>query len=318
MRMLAPVCAGLVVISGIVSAMLWRELRQDRQLIDDLRTQLTEAKAALHARPAATPSPAATALQPSADPVAAGDTSAPPPAKASAREAVAALVADAARRREALLKDSEFRKARIEQARSNLKRRYNGLAVELGISEKQADDVLTLLAESQIRMEEEATSRLASGTPPDGTAIAEMARLQQAEQQKQKQALVAMLGTSKYEQFEDFEHLQPSRSRVNNLNTLLAREGKPMTSAQSQSLTAVIVAEQKRMEQEAQALRDAGKDAQSTFQEREAEANRRILQGAAAFLDPQQLEKVRGRFEQRSAMGRANQRVQQAQQQAAQ
>ena len=99
---------------------------------------------------------------------------------------------------------------------------------------------------------------------------------------------------------------------MNNLGTLLAREGKPLTPAQSSSLTAVIVAEQKRMEQEAQALREAGKDAQTTFQEREAEANRRILQNAAAFLDAQQLEKVRARFEQRAAVGRATDRVQQA------
>ena len=42
------------------------------------------------------------------------------------------------------------------------------------------------------------------------------------------------------------------------------------------------------------------------------EANRRILQNAATFLDAQQLEKVRGRFEQRAAVGRAAERVQQA------
>jgi hypothetical protein len=311
MRMLAPVCAGIAVISGIVSIMLWRDLRSDRQLIEDLRAQLTEAKAALNERPAP-PAIVAAASVPSANPAIPGDPPPAQPAKISRQQAAAAFVADAAKRQEALLKDSEYRKARIEQARINLKRRYNGLAAELGISEEQADAIINLLAESQIRMEEEAASRLASGTTPDAAAMAEMARIQQAEQQKQKEALVGMLGAARYEQFQDFEHLQPSRTRVNNLSTLLAREGKPMTAAQSRSLTAVIVAEQKRMEQDAQALRDAGKDAQSTFQEREAEANRRILQNAAAFLDAQQLEKVRARFEQRAAVGRATERVQQA------
>jgi hypothetical protein len=318
MRMLAPVCAGLFAVSAITSAMLWRELQKDHQLIDDLRTQLTEAKTALAAKPAAAPSPAATALQPSAAASATGDAPAAPPAKITAKEAAAVFVADAAKRQEALLKDSEYRKARVEQARINLKRRYNGLAEELGITEKQADAVIDLLAESQIRMEEESARRLASGATPDAATIAEMGRIQQAEQQKQKEALVAMLGAGKYEQFQDFEHIQPSRTRVNNLSTLLAREGQPMTSAQSRSLTAAIVAEQKRMEQEAQALRDAGQDAQTTFQEREAEANRRILQAAGTFLSAQQLEKVRGRFEQRAAIGRANDRVQQAQREAAQ
>lgn len=310
MRMLAPVSAGIAAISVIVSIVLWRDLRSDRQLIEELRAQLAEVSAALDARQASPPQVAAPVA--ADNPAVPGDPPPAQPAKTAPREAAAAFVAEAARRQEALLKDSEYRKARIEQARINLKRRYNGLAAELGISEEQADAIIDLLAESQIRMEEEAASRLASGTTPDEAAMAEMARIQQAERQRQKEALVGMLGATRYEQFQDFEHLQPSRARVNNLSTLLAREGKPLTAAQARSLTAVIVAEQKRMEQEAQALRDAGKETQSTFQEREAEANRRILQNAAAFLDAQQLEKVRGRFEQRAAMGRATERVQQA------
>jgi hypothetical protein len=317
MRMLAPVCAGLFVVSGVASTVLWRELRDDRLLIDDLRTQLAEARAALNAKQSSSPA-VATAPVPSGEltvPVEAPSTQ---PAKITAREAVAAMVVDVAKRQEALLKDSEYRKARIEQARTNLKRRYTGLAEELGISDAQADAVLNLLAESQIRMEEEAAARMASGTTPDAAAMAEMARIQQAEQQKQKEALIGMLGDARYQQFQEFEQMQPSRSRVNNLTTLLAREGKPLTSAQTRSLRAVIGAEQKRMEQESQALRDAGKDAQTTFQEREAEANRRILQGAAAFLDPQQMEKIRGRFEQRAAVGRATERVQQAERAASQ
>jgi hypothetical protein len=84
-----------------------------------------------------------------------------------------------------------------------------------------------------------------------------------------------------------------------------------MTEAQKRSLTAVIVAEQKRQEGEAAAQRQAGQDTLVSQPDRVAEGNRRILEAAAGFLDTQQLEMVRGRFEQRSAMGRATNQVQQ-------
>jgi hypothetical protein len=49
MRNVLPVCAGLVVISGIVSATMWSELRTERQLVADLRTQLADSNTRLQA-----------------------------------------------------------------------------------------------------------------------------------------------------------------------------------------------------------------------------------------------------------------------------
>ena len=45
MRSLLLICAALLVISGIVSANLWLELRSERQLMISMRTQLIEARA---------------------------------------------------------------------------------------------------------------------------------------------------------------------------------------------------------------------------------------------------------------------------------
>lgn len=43
MRILLAICAGLVLILGIVSGTLWRELRAERQLVADMRAQKTQA-----------------------------------------------------------------------------------------------------------------------------------------------------------------------------------------------------------------------------------------------------------------------------------
>ena len=122
-----------------------------------------------------------------------------------------------------------------------------------------------------------------------------------------------MLGPERYAQFEEYEHVQPSRTRVNKLTNLLARSGRPLTSNQTRTLTAVMVAEQKRMEAEAKALRDAGQTDRRSQAEIQGETNRRILEQAPGFLDSQQVQVVRGRFEQRSTIDQASDRVQQRQ-----
>jgi hypothetical protein len=84
-----------------------------------------------------------------------------------------------------------------------------------------------------------------------------------------------------------------------------------MTPAQTQSLTRVIIAEQKRMDAESQKFASAGQANPKPQGERQAEANRNILQAATGFLDSQQLELMRGRFQQRATIDSANDRVQQ-------
>lgn len=313
MRFVAPVCMGLVLVSGIASTILWQELRTDRQLIEDLRGQLATANAALEARSRAQPvaeamPQPAVELNPAS---AAGAPIAAAPAKPSRDAAAVALVAEYAKRAKTLMGDSEYRKARLAELRNELKVRYVGLAMYLGISEQQADALINVLAETQLSQMAQSAELMANGTAPDPAAMAEMTRIQQALEQRQKDALVAMLGTARFEQFQEYEHTQPSRTRVGNLTTLLARSGRPLTNVQTQSLTAVMVAEQKRRESEAKALADAGQTSPLSQADREVETNRRILENAAKFLDTQQLELLRGRFQQRAVIDRTSEQVQQ-------
>ena len=55
MRIPSTISLGLVVVSTIVSAMLWRELHTERQRTTDLQTQLDEANSALAASRSAPP-----------------------------------------------------------------------------------------------------------------------------------------------------------------------------------------------------------------------------------------------------------------------
>jgi hypothetical protein len=302
MRILVSVCAVLAVASGTLSALLWRNLNSERQVSPELRGQLDAARAELAARPVVqitVPAPA-----PSIE-------SAPPAPEKATPERTTAAIAEVARRQKTLMADSEYRKARMEQARINLRQRYAALAQQLGISPQQMDKVIDILAESELRTSDQAAELVANGMPTDQDAIVEMQRLAEQYQQQLKTDVVALIGEDAYNQLQEFEQTQPSRTRVNNLTTLLARAGHPMTPSQTQSLTRLIVAEQKRMDAESQAFANVGVANPKPPAERQAETNRNILQAASAFLDSQQLELMRGRFQQRATIDTAADRVQQ-------
>jgi hypothetical protein len=316
MRNLAPVSWGLFVVSGIVAIVLWRELRTDRLLIEDLRTQLTEAKAALAAKPPAQ-SVVALPATPAAQASAATDAPAAPPARITREAATSALIAESAKQQKALLDNADFRKGRLTEARFGLSARFAGLAEEIGLTDREMNALLDLLAENRVSLEAESAALMASGNLRDAAMMADAERRVRELQQKQTDAQIALLGKARYDKFQDFDQTMPSRTRVNNLNNLLTQSGRPLTPEQSKSLTRVIIAEQRRVEKEAQALRAAGQPVPSS-QATEPEINRRILEGSASFLDPQQLDRLRQRFEERNAMNRAAGPAQQVQREAAQ
>jgi hypothetical protein len=79
MQKIYAVCAGLVVILGIVSGVLWDQLRTERQLVSTMREQMAQMQAKLSApRPAPLPAPQI-AVEASAPPVAAAKVPEPAP-----------------------------------------------------------------------------------------------------------------------------------------------------------------------------------------------------------------------------------------------
>lgn len=307
MRIPSTISLGLVVVSTIVSAMFWRELHTERQRTTDLQTQLDEANSALAASRAAPPAPAAP-VEVAVTTPAATVTPAPAAEKAALAEASARVVSEGAKRQKAMLEDTEYRNARIEQTRGNLKLRYATLAKDLGISDQQADALLTVLAEGVLRQEKGMAEHMSSMTAaPDPATIAELTRVQQELQQRQKNAVAALLGPAKAAEFQEYEETAPSRQRITNLTTMLAQGGKPLTETQSKQLSKLMVAEQRRRESDMK----AGLVDMRTQGEAAIESDSRVLAGAMSFLDSQQAALMKARFEQVAARQRATDRVQQ-------
>jgi len=273
--------------------MLWRELQAERQVTADLRTQpekitLVTQEAQCPAVPAVTAAPA--------------DCPAPAPAN-PALEAAAARATEVAQRQNALADDAEFQKARLANARNIMMSRYPGLALDLGLSAKEADTLFTILAGSQLRMDSELTGRRASGALSESDFAAEVMRLQREQAQQQKDSIVAQLGATRYAGFQEYEETRPARQRVSNFTGMLQQRGLPLSAEQSKALTALMISEQRRNESLATA---APTNSAVVRAEREIESDRRIVAAAAHFLSSQQNSLIEAKFEELAEGKRAS------------
>lgn len=311
MKKLLLVCAALLVICGIVSGNLWRELRTERQANEELRTQLAQARVsiplpALPALPAPAAAPSQASTRPATTPVPQGPPPESPLAAAAARTSALTLTTIASITGEQdLMKDPEYRKARLAQLRISAARSYPGLAEELGLSEKEANQLFELIAGNQLNMTSEISLRSATGL----LDVADMTRRQQALQREQEDAIRAQLGNARYTQWQEYQQTRPARNQVVTMGSALASAGQPLTDAQTRALTAVMITEQQQR-QAAPPPRPAVDPANPRAgvaqlleenQRRQEESNSRVLEAAAPHLNTRQLEALRQQFEQQNA-----------------
>ena len=309
MRNLFLVFAALILASGVVSTNLWRQLRAERAVTASLRTQLDEAgqmKAAMPATPtaalapaAATPLPATTAYQP------APAAKSPPPSDANAS------LRNFENERREMLKDPEYRKAMLAQTRASVARNNMGLAEELGLSQAEADKLLDLLAEQEMRMSSELSLFIADSKDP--AAMQESTRRQQEFARQQEESIAALLGPAKNAQWRQYQQSVPARSQVAALSSTFAMSGMPLNAGQQKSLLGVMVMQTQNRNQGIAALvsgvntRDPAGRAQveEAMRNGQQESNRRILADAASILNEQQLALLRAQFAEQEAMNRA-------------
>jgi hypothetical protein len=314
MRSLLSILAGMVVVSGIVSANLWLGLRTERRLNADLRAQLVEERSAI--RPSAPPT--YPAPEPTAPPVAtaARNEAAPegaPEAATGIRIGSAMPPGVLTPSEQNLLADPEYRDALLARTRLSLRSSHPGLIEELGLSGRDADDLFALLAESQLRP----TIGLIDGRTialADPAVIAERGRLQRENQATLNDSLVALLGNERYAQFQDYQRTRGARSTVATFGHTLAQANQPLTAAQTRTLLSAIATEQQRQQGDAQAATSrssatTGAQLQEEQLNRQEEGNRRMLGVMAPHLAPQQLETLRTQFESQIALSRASARV---------
>lgn len=320
MRSVLPISAGLVVISGIVSATMWHELRKEREVTADLRSQLAMALI----RPAA-PAPQRNEVQPvgaappaSVEAVAKSETA---PARAAAPAGLPLSIQDSLNQQKELLKDPEYRKAQAMQTRMNIERNYPGLVEELGLTEKEADRLFDLLTENQLNRTSQGTSILTVDTR-DAAAMNEMMQKQQALQRQEQEAVAALLGPGKFSQWQEYQQTRTPRMQATSFGTQLAQAGQPLNATQQKALTSALIAQQKREQQDmtSQAARfaaSADPDARRELSlKMSEERNQRILEAATPHLSAQQVATLRQQFDSQAAMSRASMRLQRAREQA--
>ncbi|MDQ2640068.1 MAG: hypothetical protein M3Y79_05775, partial [Pseudomonadota bacterium] len=323
MRSLALVCAGLALVGGVVSVHLWRELRAERELTAQLRSDVgalragapafTTAEGAPSQRQALAMAPAPETASRTAPAAPAGNTV--PPALDVQR-----LILN----RGELLKDPEYRKAALMQARLNLPQRYPGLTEELGLSTEEAERLFDLLAENQLDLTgvTASVSLSADGTA-NRAALEEANRNRQELIRQQEQKLQTELGGVRYAQWQEYQQTLGPRQQVAQLGRNLESAGVPITSDQSRPLIAAYAAEQKRQSDDLRRLLGTGPispaDQQRVQEERlraQAESNRRLVEAARPHLNARQVEALQASLEQQLAMNRASNRMMEIQRQA--
>jgi hypothetical protein len=205
---------------------------------------------------------------------------------------------------EELMKDPEYRKSRLAMARIQIAHTYPGLVEELGLTEKEAEEFFTMMAENQTKLS------MDIGTARNGDDMAALARRQAAAQKEQEDAIRAMMGTGRYEQYQAYMQTRSARNQVVNMGSQLAAAGAPLSEAQSRSLTAAMIAEQQRQPAtgpNVNASPGQPRTAQSVIEEiqnRQEDSNRRLLETAGPQLNARQLAILKEQVEQQNAARR--------------
>jgi len=325
-RTLTTVAASLVVISGIVTINLWSELGSQREVTASLNTELSESQGrikaaedelvAAAARVAATPSAPAPASAPAPEKKPTSTSALPSPLAAGVVVFSSGNGSTVSISQQDLMKDPEYRKARLMMTRATIGQNYPGVAEELGLNPEEADQLFDLLAQNQMDQSAQLTLVL-NGTQPDQAAMAEANRKRQVLQRELNDSLQNMLGDARYSQWQDYQRTQGQRVQANSYATQLAQAGVPMSASQNKALVDVLIAEQRTLQTDTVQLGRmvdpsnpaTRAEAQRALSERRARSNQHILDAAAGTLTPQQINVLREQFAQQEAINAAQDRV---------
>ncbi|HUG71833.1 MAG TPA: hypothetical protein VMK82_00275, partial [Steroidobacteraceae bacterium] len=307
----------------VVAVNLWRELRAERVVTTELRAQLLGSQPA----PWVPASAVVQVNQPASGEILASQPAAAKPEPSATAEGdkpapQATQNADLARaifNQQEMMKDPEYRKARLAQTRMGLPQNYPGLVEELGLTPEEADRLFSLMAENQLEKSDLSMAAATfNGVPPDPATMEDVNRRRSEMQRRHDDALMSMLGSLRYSQYQDYQQTRPARQQVLQLSRALEGVGMPLTAEQSRPLTDAYIAEQKRQREEFQRLassnirqpspQEQAKMMEERYQQ-QVESNRRLLDTAKAHLSSQQLETLQDSLDQQLVMNRASSRL---------
>jgi len=290
MKALSSILAITTLAGGVAAALFLQQLQAERLRSDELQNRVTELELALARQPAPAPRPDSPAAA-SATGTAAGQSGALAAAALDPQPASAGTSARVAVSADDLMKDPDFRASVEAQLRQSIGQAYPDLARELELSPDQARKLLDILATNTM-----STITMAS----DGQGNTRIdTRGREASQAKRDDEIRALLGDSKLQLWKDYEQSMPARQQVVRLRTTLEAGGASLSQRQQQQLITAMAGEQKR--QAAEVARTAqvtggarnGPAAMEQMLQLTEEGNRRILDAALAFLNPQQLDALK-------------------------
>jgi hypothetical protein len=289
MRTLNLVCAGLALIGFIVSAMLWRELRVQRDLMAYWLRTHPEAASAFVAAPASSTASATHTAE----------------AAAAERRPFISLPTPGINEQipsdRALLRNPEYRKTMLAPLRLAIPHGYPGLVEELRLSTEEADRLFDVLAEHQLELNGLPLPAFNNGMPPDPTTARELAQARRDLQDRQDESLVSILGETRHGQWKEYLETRGVRQQVIRFAEEMKSLGEPLSEAEERSLHSALAAEEKRRQQEVQGmLSNAGQSAPpyqghvvEETNRRHEESVERILAAAQPHLSTRQLESLR-------------------------
>jgi hypothetical protein len=199
-------------------------------------------------------------------------------------------------REQRMLQNPEYRDLLRARQRMALTHMHTDLLELLQLSEEQADQLLDLLADQQVR--EQAASRPMWPSESNAAAMQEMMEKAQERQRSNEAEIAALLGPDKINEWTEYQQSAGARFQVQRLRQTLPPDAALRTE-QLRPLIAAISREQRHMLEDRGGLGLApGEVADEAWQkrmhqhrlEKVAATNQRILDAASSILSPQQLQ----------------------------
>ncbi|MBM0104240.1 hypothetical protein JM946_05760 [Steroidobacter sp. S1-65] len=176
----------------------------------------------------------------------------PVPTHLPGREDAMRAMREHRERERQLMQDPEYREAMRLQTRNNLARQYPGVAEELGLDRRQADEFFGMLADQQMRTNETMNpfwEMQPPGENPDPAAMQERQRnFQQtaAEMQRKNEAeLVARFGQEKAQAWKEYQSTMGMRFHLDDMRSTLAAQGVPLNEELSKPVLKALAEAQK-------------------------------------------------------------------------
>jgi hypothetical protein len=243
-------------------------------------------------------------------------------------------------RQRQLMKDPEYREAMRLQASTSMRHSYPGVAEDLGLSREQVDEFFGLLAEHQMRQQDDpAFMGFDFETPPTAEAMRAQ-QLKFQERQKANEAeLAALLGPQKMQAWKEYQSTLGVRHQLNQMRQTLSSRGLPLQEEFSKPMLKAMAEEQQRAMSEWRSGENrffgtassvgfvaapglvgsngqANLQAQEKHMERMKEQNRRTLDALSPYLTSEQRQALEDEQRAQLKIQEAHMRMMRAQQEA--